>query len=388
MLGLRVPQLLVVALGAGVLLVGLLRGGRYGPPLGVLACGCAACVAFLPVQGRPLVEWVRPVANFAYGRLTGQGDYLGGPWAVHTPTQGPGDLRLPGIGSRGRVRSFDAAHGEVAVIRQGTRWTAVLQVSAPAYPLADRATQQERVSAWGSLLAQLGQEGSRLAAVQWLERTIPDSRRGLQDWWAARGVPSAACADHYQELIADAGPAATRHETFVAVSIEERRCRRAVRAAGGGPDGISQVLVNELSWIEAGLRRCDVQVLGWVGPMDLGRLVRTQYDPLAPPGIDSPQRHGVGRGMDLEAAGPMASPPRPPGGLPPGRGRGWGGGGAGGGGGRGGPPPLSPGSRPVGGSPAFSGVGPGPGRRVRAACFSPLLVRGGGRPPVSAPAEP
>jgi hypothetical protein len=308
MLGMRLPQLMLIALGAASLLVGLLRGGRYGPPLGVLACVFAAC-AFLPVQGRPLVEWVRPVANFVYGRVTGQGDYLGGPWAVHTPTQGPQDLRLPGIGSRVRVRSFDASHGEVAVIRQGTRWTAVLQVSAPAYPLADRATQQERVSAWGSLLAQLGQEGSRVAAVQWLERTIPDSGRGLQDWWATQGMPSATSANHYQRLIADAGPAATRHETFVAVSIDERRCRRAVRAAGGGPDGISQVLVNELSWIEAGLRRCDVQVLGWLGPMDLGRLVRTQYDPLATRGIDSRQRqrHGFGCGMPLEAAGPLAA---------------------------------------------------------------------------------
>ena len=94
-------------------------------------------------------------------------------------------------------------------------------------------------------------------------------------------------AEHYERLIADAGPAATRHETFVAVSIDERRCRRAVRAAGGGPDGISQVLMNELSWVENGLRRCDVQVVGWLGPVDLGRLVRTQYDPLSTQSIDN-----------------------------------------------------------------------------------------------------
>ncbi len=99
---------------------------------------------------------------------------------MHPPTQGVRELALPGTGGRVRVRSFDFAHGEVAVIRQGNRWTAILQVTAPAYPLADRATQQERVSGWGSLLAQLGQEGSRLAAIQWLERTVPDSGRGLE----------------------------------------------------------------------------------------------------------------------------------------------------------------------------------------------------------------
>src|SRR3954452_12669332 len=307
LLGLRAPQLALITVAALSLLLGLISQSSYGGWLGVLVALATVSAAFVPVQGRPLVDWLRPLANFIYGRVPGQGNYLGGPWAMHAPTQSNRDLALPGIGGRVRVRSFDAGHGEVAVIRQGGRWTAILQVTAPAYPLADRATQQERVAAWGSLLAQLGQEGSRLAAIQWLERTIPDSGRGLEDWWHAKGDPTSASARDYEQLIASAGPASTRHETFVAVSIEERRCRRAVRAAGGGPDGISQVLVNELSWVESGLRRCDVQVTGWLGPVDLGRLVRTQYDPGSTQRIDTRQRHGFGRGMDLGAAGPMAA---------------------------------------------------------------------------------
>ena len=307
LLGMRLPQLLLMSAAVLLLLAGLVSGTSYGLPLGVLSAVTATVVAFLPVQGRPLVDWVRPVANFGYGKLSGQGTYLGGPWAVHAPTQGTRELALPGIGARVRVRSFDTAHGEVAVIRQGNRWTAVLQVTAPAYPLADRATQQERISAWGSLLAQLGQEGSRLAAVQWLERTIPDSGRGLDDWWQQRGDRRAPNAAQYEQLIQDAGPAATRHETFVAVSIDERRCRRAVRAAGGGPDGVAQVLVNELAWVETGLRRCDVLVVGWLGPLDLGRLVRTQYDPLSTQSIDNRKATGPDHGVRLGAAGPMAA---------------------------------------------------------------------------------
>jgi hypothetical protein len=308
LLGMRLPQLILLAIGGTALLLGFISGVRYGAPIGLLVCVAAACVALLPVQGRPLVDWVRPITNFLHGRISGQSNYLGGPWAVHFPTDGPRALALPGIGNRVRVRSFDTSHGEVVVIRQGSRWTAVLEVTAPAYPLADRSTQQERVSAWGSLLAQLGQEGSRLAAIQWLERTIPDSGRGLEEWWRTRGHHDAPSADHYAELIAAAGPAATRHETFVAVSIDERRCRRAVRAAGGGPDGIAQVLMNELSWVEAGLRRCDVTVIGWLGPRDLGRLVRTQYDPDAAHGIDKRgDDGGLGRGVHLSGAGPMAA---------------------------------------------------------------------------------
>jgi hypothetical protein len=67
------------------------------------------------------------------------------------------------------------------------------------------------------------------------------------------------------------------------------------------------VLVNELSWVETGLRRCEVQVIGWLGPVDLGRLVRTQYDPLSTQRIDHRGRAGLGRGVRLAAAGPMAA---------------------------------------------------------------------------------
>ena len=307
LLGMRLPQLLLVGGAAGALFLGFVSQTPYGVPAGLVVAVAALLVAFLPVQNRPLVDWVRPISNYLYGRFTGQGTYLGGPWAVHAPSRGIGELCLPGIGSRVRVRAFDAKHSEIAVIRQGTRWTAVLQVTAPAYPLADRATQLERVSGWGSLLAQLGQEGSRLAAIQWLERTIPDSGRGLEDWWRSKGLSSAPSAATYERLIASAGPAATRHETFVAVSIDERRCRRAIRAAGGGPDGVSQVLVSELHWVQTGFQRCGVQVTGWLGPTDLGRLVRTQYDPISTQAIDGRRDHGLGRGVRLHAAGPMAA---------------------------------------------------------------------------------
>ena len=308
LLGMRLPQLTLLGLGVAALLAGFLSGGGYGGSVGALTCAACTAVAFFPIQGRPIIDWVRPIGNYLHGRITGQGTYLGGPWAMHAPERGgPRDLALPGIGSRVRIRSFETPQGEVAVMRQGSRWTAVLEVVAPAYPLADRSTQQERVSAWGSLLAQLGQEGSRLAAIQWLERTIPDTGRGLQEWWRTKGDPEAPGAADYEQLIADAGPASTRHETFVVISIDERRCRRAIRAAGGGPDGTAQVLVNELSWVETGLRRCDVHVVGWLGPRDLGRLVRTQYDPAAAHGIDSRDDNGLGRGMQPRGAGPMAA---------------------------------------------------------------------------------
>ena len=274
---------------------------------GLLGCLATVAIAFAPMQGRPVIDWVRPLANYLHGRLSGQGptQVALGRCTSHAGCSGAS----PSLGlGAGFVFGRSMPHTERSPSSgRAAGGRRLIQVTAPAYPLADRATQQERVSAWGSLLAQLGQEGSRLAAIQWLERTVPDSGRGLEDWWRSKGVRSSVSAAHYEKLIASAGPAATRHETFVAVSIDERRCKRAVRAAGGGPDGIAQVLINELSWVQNGLQRCDVQVVGWLGPVDLGRLVRTQYDPLASQSIDNRSKHGLGRGVRLAAAGPMAA---------------------------------------------------------------------------------
>ncbi|WP_420819093.1 SCO6880 family protein [Nocardioides iriomotensis] len=307
LLGLRLSQILLLAMGAATMLTGLLRGGSVWTALGVSALVISAMLAFLPVQERPLVDWLRPVLNHAYGRITGQATYLGGPWALHAPTGGLRQLRLPGIAARCLVRCFDVGRGEVAIIRQGSRWTAVLQVTAPAFPLADRGTQEGRVQAWGSLLAQLGQEGSRIASFQWLERTIPDTGKGLTDWWSRHGDPDAPSARSYEQLIANAGPAATKHETFVAVTIDERRARRAIRSSGGGPDGTARVLAQELAWVESGLQRSDVEVQAWLGAAELGRLIRTQYDPQASHHIDRRGADGLGTGVHLRAAGPMAA---------------------------------------------------------------------------------
>src|SRR4051794_27912687 len=100
LMGLRAPQLALTTVAALSLLLGLISQSPYGGWLGVLVALAALLTAFVPVQGRPLVDWLRPLANFLYGRVTGQGSYLGGPWAMHAPTQSNRDLALPGIGGR------------------------------------------------------------------------------------------------------------------------------------------------------------------------------------------------------------------------------------------------------------------------------------------------
>jgi hypothetical protein len=300
LLGFKLTQLIVLGLGFAAVLVGLLANGAQGGVLGLLTLVVSAVLALYPVQGRTLVDWVRPLANFGYARFRKDAAYLGGPTALHR-TRDANRIDLPGVGQHLRVYEAETAEGRIAALRVGDRWTVVLKVRGTNYVLADRASQERRIAAWGALLSQAGQEGSRIAALQWLERAIPDSGHDLQAWWQAHGDPASPYAKDYERLIEHAGPAATRHECYVAVAIDAQKLRRPIRQAGGGPEGTTKVLLAELAWVRQALARADIDVQGVLDAADFGRLVRTQYDPASSSLFDD------GEAPSPVAAGPMAA---------------------------------------------------------------------------------
>lgn len=302
LLGFKATQLATLAVGFGAVLIGVLTAGSTGGLVGFTTLMAAGFLALYPVQGRALVDWARPVANHLYARALGgsRSRYLGGVNALHRCK----DLRLdlPGLGQNLRVYQARPFEGPVAAIRVGDRWTIILKVRGRNYVLADSATQERRIADWGALLSQCGQEGSRIAAIQWLERTVPDSGHDLTTWWAEHGDPTAPYAAAYAQLLEKAGPAATRHESFFAVSIDAHKLRRPIRQTGGGPEGTTKVLLAEVTWIRQALTRADIDVIGTVDAADLARLVRSQYDPVTATLHEEHDRTPL-----LGTAGPMAA---------------------------------------------------------------------------------
>lgn len=300
LLGFKATQLVTLGCGFAAVLIGLLTAGSGGGIVGFAILAVAGFVALYPVQGRALIDWVRPLANHAHARLLGRSRYLGGANALHRRKDVV--LDLPGLGQQLAVYQARPFDGPVAALRIGDRWTVVLKVRGANYVLADRATQERRIADWGALLAQCGQEGSRIAALQWLERTIPDSGHDLELWWHQHGDPDTPYAAAYADLIDQAGPAATRHESYLAVAIDAHKLRRPIRQAGGGPDGTTKVLLSEVTWIRQALARADIDVLGTVDADELARLVHGQYDPTSATLLEEHDRT-----PSPIAAGPMAA---------------------------------------------------------------------------------
>ncbi len=281
-----------------MLVVALYAGGgtliAYTVPISAL---CAA-IAWVPIAGRPAVHWI-PVATRWSWRATI--DQLLYRRRIVRPRPA-GTLALPGDMSR--LREFtDPMTGAVMVHdpHQATL-TVVIEVRHPAFVLLDPGEQERRVRSWGRVLAMVCRSG-RIAALQVLERTLPDSGTGLAEWWARHGVDDGSwAAQTYAELIERAGPAGERHSTTLSLSLDLQACARQIRTAGGGLRGAAAVLRQEMTSLVAALRSADLAPSDWYTPGRLAVVLRSAYDPAVAATLE---RHGE-LGQDLATAGPVA----------------------------------------------------------------------------------
>jgi len=246
LLGLSGSQLVVIGIGAITLVFALYFGGGmslvYVVPLLLL---CAA-LAWVGVGGRKLVEWLPIVGHWTWRAVGGQLLFRR---RIVKPRPA-GTLSLPGDAARLR-QWLDPESGAVMVHdpHQATL-TAIVGVTHPAFILLDPIEQQRRVTSWGRVLATACRSG-RIASVQVMERTLPDSGKGLAEWWSQHGSQNGSwTSTTYGELIDRAGPAGERHASTVSIARHEGsgagdpcgwwwqpRCRRRPAAGDVDDDG-------------------------------------------------------------------------------------------------------------------------------------------------------
>ncbi|MCR1785917.1 PrgI family protein [Nocardioides carbamazepini] len=295
LLGMSGSQLVTVSLGAVMLVVGLYLGTLLAALPMVTA---TAALAFGRLGGRRVIEWA-PIG------VTWLWRWSGGQLVFRrriTKPRPAGTLSLPGDAARLR-QWVDPDTGAVMVHDpHAATFTAIIGVSHPAFVLLDPAEQQRRVTAWGRVLATACRSG-RIATLQVMERTLPDSGSGLAQWWQRHGSQDQTwVASTYAELIDRAGPAGERHASTISISLDLKAAARAIRAAGGGSRGAAAVLRQEMTSVVAALRSADLAPTEWLTPGDLALILRSAYDPALASALE---RHGD-LGRDLATAGPVA----------------------------------------------------------------------------------
>jgi len=298
LLGLSGPQLGCLGLAAIALVTALYIGGQTAFAISSVVWLPATVLALVGVGGRKLVDWAPVVwrwASRSYGGQTVFRKNLAKPRPA-------GTLALPGDAAA--LRQWEDPTTGACMIHDphAMTFTAVVEVTHPAFVLLDPADQQRRVDTWGRVLATCCRSG-RIARIQILERTLPDSGSGLLEWWRSHGrVDGSFTARVYQELIQRAGPASERHSTTISLALDMRAAARAIRSAGRGMKGAAAVLTQEMNTLTTALRSADLNPGHWLTPGEVAFMLRTAYDPQA----TSTLEHNPGIGRDLASAGPVA----------------------------------------------------------------------------------
>lgn len=298
LLGLSLPQLLVLATALGIVVIGLYTNGGAGLAWSSPAWASLVAIAWVPIGGRKVIEWAPIITRWLLRAKAKQTTYRR---KIAKPRPA-GTLALPG--DLAPLREWIDPETGAAMVHDphAQTLTVVCGVQHPAFVLLDPAEQQRRVTGWGRVLAAACRSG-RIARIQVMERTLPDSGSGLTEWWREHGNDDGSwAAATYRELIERAGPAGERHATTVSLSLDMRAATRQIRSSGGGMKGAAAVLGQEMQSFTNALRSAELHMTGWLAPGDVALILRTAYDPAAGPALE---RHGE-LGRDLATAGPVA----------------------------------------------------------------------------------
>jgi Putative type VII ESX secretion system translocon, EccE len=279
-----------------------------GALLAVVLFAGAVVAAVAPIGSRTVEEWAPVAISFAFKRLRGRNR-----WRSELPMSGllarrrsgaqafelcaPRPVLPPELGGLWIVVDVAYRDRPIGVLseRSGRRLTAVLACRVVAFSLLDAEAQERRLARWGLVLS--GSASTAVRRIQWVERTAPAEGDELARWLHAerdptiplRGTPM---IESYLELIGTTTRVTQEHEILIAVQVDSGR----VRDRGG--DAIGRALIEETERVAQGLEAAEVMVLGALGSGQLGRALRTAFDPYARAELAALQvadqgRHGV-----------------------------------------------------------------------------------------------
>ncbi len=174
LLGLSGPQLICLGAAALSVVIALYLGGGMAIAWVSPIWLAGAVLALVGVGGRKLIDWAPIALRWASRSRKGQTVFK----RRLAKPRPAGTLALPGDAASLR-QWVDQATGAVMVHDPyAATLTAIVEVTHPSFVLLDPVEQERRVQSWSRVLATTCRSG-RIARLQVLERTLPDSGSGL-----------------------------------------------------------------------------------------------------------------------------------------------------------------------------------------------------------------
>ncbi|WP_025274190.1 SCO6880 family protein [Haloglycomyces albus] len=226
-------------------------------------------------------------------------------------------LDLPGVLAPLEILQHDLPGQQrfgVAYHRIDRTYTAIAHVQFAGIGLIDSDRQEQRISGWGSLLSGLCSDGSPITRIQALQRLVPESGAALRQWHHQHSSPDtpAIVTDTVEGLLDRATIATAQRENYVAITLDARKARSAIKSAGGGHDGALTVLSRYQRAIYSALAGADLQVNGWLTARGIGEVIKSVFDPHAANSLaERRHSHHSEPGVDPASAGPSGCETRP-----------------------------------------------------------------------------
>ncbi|MFZ4516639.1 MAG: SCO6880 family protein [Acidimicrobiia bacterium] len=278
--GLRTYQ--VAAIGVGVLLLMVSLGNVVMLALMVPVAGVIAASGFFPVGGRTVDEWFPSLLSYARRGFGRNKRFVAGSSVLGTVEKGARSVPPPPL--RGvRILRVGTSYGEVGILRDDTAntWTGVLSARGQSFALTDPDEQAQRLSSWANILSSFARESTPVFRVQWIERAFPEDSDAIDTYTRENiALPSNhPLAAAYLELVEAAGPIATSHEIYIAVTVADAKSHRQIKQAGGGDMGACELVMRELASMENQLVSANVVSNGMLNARQIARVVRSAFDP-------------------------------------------------------------------------------------------------------------
>ena len=144
-------------------------------PVGFVFLAASVALAFVPMRGLPLVDWIRLAVAHQIDRAARTGTLA--PHGATGCRESRVRVPVPTPESWGRLRIVAApyANGAVGVLMDAARQTAsaTMIVRTESFALLADADQERRVAAWGGVLSGLAREAGSVRRISWTERTVP-----------------------------------------------------------------------------------------------------------------------------------------------------------------------------------------------------------------------
>ena len=312
--GLSAARLGAVALAGVVLVTVLMHPTANKVLIGLLVIAALLASATARIGGRTVIDWLPVWLAFGWQQATRNNEFYASPDL--DPGLPDGTLDLPGELFGIEIQDFHgASRASVAnptpaaygIVRDTyrDRLVAIAEIAGDDFLFLDPADQQARIGAWGRALDHVAQslpELSRLQVVHTVGPCGADAPMAYRQGVGGRATDATAAS--YRQVLDISGRCSQQHRVLLAIGLDLRDARRAIRQAGGGRDGAARVLMDRAAVVEESLRSAGLQVVGWLPAGVIGSVLRAAFDPAAAGWLTGAQDVNDGGGVAPAAAGP------------------------------------------------------------------------------------